>query len=433
MSRRDSLIAEAVFGGYFLLGRLGAPLVRHYLKRRLKRGREEAARLGERLGRPGLARPAGPLLWIHGASVGEAQSALPLIERLRRDWPRFAILMTSGTVTSARLMGERLPAGVIHQYVPVDLPGAAAAFLDHWRPDIGLVIESEFWPNLLRGAAARGTRLVLLNGRVSANSYRGWGRARPVITSLLACFTLVMARSPEDRDRLVGLGADPVLSPGNLKAAAAPLSADATELARLQAELGSRPRWLAASTHPGEERMVGEVQRVLKGRVPGLLTMLAPRHPHRARAIRHELEAIGLTVAQRSRGEPIAAEVDVYLADTIGELGLWYRLTEVAFVGGSLVAHGGQNPLEPAKLGCAIVTGPHTANFSRVVAEMTAAGALREIGGPAELTAAVADLLAEPEARRKLAAAADAYASAQADVLDRMMDALAPLLRDAAA
>lgn len=433
MSRRDSLIAEAAFGGYALLGRLGAPLVRHYLKRRLKRGREEAARLGERLGRPGLARPAGPLLWIHGASVGEAQSALPLIERLRRDWPRFTILMTSGTVTSARLMGERLPAGVIHQYVPVDLPGAAAAFLDHWRPDIGLVIESEFWPNLLRGAATRGTRLVLLNGRVSADSYRGWGRARPVITSLLACFTLVMARSPEDRDRLVGLGADPVLSPGNLKAAAAPLSADATELARLQAELGSRPRWLAASTHPGEERMVGEVQRVLKGRVPGLLTMLAPRHPHRAPAIRHELEAIGLTVAQRSRGESIAAEVDVYLADTIGELGLWYRLTEVSFVGGSLVAHGGQNPLEPAKLGCAIVTGPHTANFAHIVAEMTAAGALREIGGPAELTAAVADLLAEPEARRKLAAAAGAYASAQADALDRIMDALVPLLRDAAA
>ena len=431
MSRRESFVAAAAFGGYALLGRLAAPLVHRYLRRRLAQGREEAGRLGERLGDAGVARPAGPLVWIHGASVGEAQSALPLIERLRRDWPQVTVLMTSGTVTSAKLMGERLPAGAIHQYVPVDLPHAVAAFLAHWRPDVGLIIESEFWPNLLRGAAARGTRLALLNGRVSADSYRGWGRAKPIIEELLGCFALITARSPEDRDRLLGLGAHPVLSLGDLKAAAPPLMADAAALAHLQAQLEGRPRWLAASTHPGEERIAGETQRALRGRLPGLVTLLAPRHPHRAGSIRRELEGLGLTVAQRSRGEAIAPATDVYLADSIGELGLWYRLAEVVFVGGSLVAHGGQNLLEPAKLGCAIVAGPHTANFARLAAELTDAGALRQVGGPAALTAAVADLLAQPAERGAMAAAARDYAAAQAGVLDRIMAALKPLLQEA--
>lgn len=424
-------VATAAFDGYALLGRLATPLVHRYLRRRLAQGKEEAARLGERLGKASVARPAGALAWVHGASVGEAVSALPLIERLRRDRPDFAVLVTTGTVTSARLMAERLPPGVIHQYVPVDLPGAVAGFLDHWRPDVGLIVESEFWPNLLRGAAARGTRLVLLNGRVSADSYRGWRRAAPVIAGLLGCFTLVTARTPEDRERLVGLGAHAVSCPGDLKAAAPPLAADAAELRRLREHLGDRPRWLAASTHPSEERVAGETQRALRARLPGILTLLAPRHPSRATAIRRELEGLGLAVAQRSRGEAIGAATDIYLADTIGELGLWYRLADAVFVGGSLVAHGGQNLLEPAKLGCAILAGPHTANFARLAAEMHEAGALREVGGPAALTAAVAELLQDPAARQALAAAAGGYAARQAGVLDRIMDELEPLLQEA--
>jgi 3-deoxy-D-manno-octulosonic-acid transferase len=247
----------------------------------------------------------------------------------------------------------------------------------------------------------------------------------------LGCFALVTARSPEDRDRLLGLGAHPVLSLGDLKAAAPPLMADAAALAHLQAQLEGRPRWLAASTHPGEERIAGETQRALRGRLPRLVTLLAPRHPHRAGSIRRELEALGLMVAQRSRGETIAPATDVYLADSIGELGLWYRLAEVVFVGGSLVAHGGQNLLEPAKLGCAILAGPHTANFARLAAELTDAGALRQVGGPAALTAAVADLLAQPAEREAMAAAARDYAAAQAGVLDRIMAALKPLLQEA--
>ena len=428
----DRAVVAAAFGGYALLGRLATPLVRRHLRQRLAQGKEEAGRLGERLGQAEIARPPGPLIWIHGASVGEAQSALPLIERLRRDWPGFTILVTSGTVTSAKLMATRLPTDVIHQYVPVDLPGAVAGFLDHWQPQLGLFVESEFWPSLLRGAAARGTCLVLLNGRVSAESYRGWRRARPLIAELLGCFSLITARTLEDRDRLLALGAGQVASPGDLKAAAPPLGADAAELVRLQAVLADRPLWLAASTHAGEERIAGETQRALKVRIPGLLTLVAPRHPRRAGKIRRELESLGLTVALRSLGEPIAADTDVYLADTIGELGLWCRLAQIVFVGGSLVAHGGQNLLEPAKLDCAILAGPHTANFARLAAEMAEAGALREVGGPAALTAAVAELQAQPAQRQALATAAYRYAEAQAGVLESVMEALAPLLREGA-
>jgi 3-deoxy-D-manno-octulosonic-acid transferase len=423
--------ATAAFGAYALLGRLAAPLVRHYLRRRLARGREDAERFSERLGQASRPRPNGPLIWIHGASVGEAQSALPLVERLRHDWPDFAILVTSGTVTSARLMGERLPQGVIHQYVPVDLPQAVEHFLAHWQPQIGLIIESEFWPNLLRGAAARGARLVLLNGRISADSYKGWQRARPIIVDLLGCFSLIAARTPEDRDRLLGLGAGTVASPGDLKAAAPPLSADPAKLAELQAGIARRPCWLAASTHRGEERAIGETHRALKPRHPGLLTLLAPRHPGRAAEIRRELESLGLTVAQRSLSEAISPATDVYLADTIGELGLWYRLAEVVFVGGSLVPHGGQNLLEPAKLDCAILAGPHTANFARLAGEMTDCGGLRPVGGPADLTAVVDDLLGDPAQRRSLAAAAARYAAGEAGALDRTMELLEPLLRKA--
>jgi 3-deoxy-D-manno-octulosonic-acid transferase len=423
--------ASAAFGAYALLGRLGAPLIRHYLRRRLARGREDAARLPERLGQAGRPRPEGPLIWIHGASVGEAQSALPLIERLRRDRPDFAILVTSGTVTSARLMGERLPEGVIHQYIPVDLPQAVERFLAHWQPQIGIIIESEFWPNLLRGAAARGTRLVLLNGRISAESYKGWQRARPLIVELLGCFSLIAARTAEDHDRLLGLGASAVASPGDLKAAAPPLRADPARLAEMQAGIAGRPCWLAASTHRGEERAIGETHRALKARHPGLLTLLAPRHPARAAEIRRELEGLGLTVAQRSQNRAIGPATDVYLADTIGELGLWYRLAEVVFVGGSLVPHGGQNLLEPAKLDCAILAGPHTANFARLAAEMSGCGALRSVGGPADLTVVVDDLLGDAAQRRALAGAAARYAAGEAGVLDQTMALLEPLLRKA--
>ena len=254
----SNLMAAGVFGAYRLVSAAATPIVRRHLRRRVARGREDATRLSERFGHPGIARPAGPLIWIHSASVGESLSALPLIARIREDWPGLNILMTTGTVTSARLMAERLPEGVIHQYAPVDLPAAVRRFLAHWRPALGLIVESEFWPNLLLQARAQGTALVLVNGRISAASFASWRRIRPLIGHLLGQFEVTLAQSREDEAHLRDLGAAP-LRLGNLKFAAPPLAANPDQLAALETEFGSRPRWLAASTHPGEEEIVAEV------------------------------------------------------------------------------------------------------------------------------------------------------------------------------
>ncbi len=426
-------MAAGVFGAYRLISTAATPMVRRHLRRRVARGREDAARLAERFGHPGIARPAGPLIWIHSASVGESLSALPLIARIREDWPGLDLLMTTGTVTSARLMAERLPEGVIHQYVPVDLPAAVRRFLTHWRPALGLIVESEFWPNLLLQARSRGTTLVLVNGRMSVASYESWRRIRPLIGHLLGQFEFALAQSREDEAHLRDLGAAAPLRLGNLKFAAPPLAANPDELTALETAFGSRPRWLAASTHPGEEEIVAEVHARLAARTPNLLTVLAPRHPDRGPAIAEAFAARGLEVVLRSSGRPVTPESAVYLADTIGEMGLWYRLCQVVFVGGSLIPKGGQNLLEPAKLGCAIVCGPHMTNFMRVTEEMGRADALRRVADTEQLAAAISWLLDDEPARAGMIRAAADYAGSQADALDRIVAALKPQLDRAAA
>ena len=376
-----STFAAGIFTLYRVASAASTSLVRRHLRQRCARGREDPARLEERFGHTGLARPPGPLVWVHGASVGESLSALPLVGRIRADWPSLNVLVTTGTVTSARLMAERLPPGVIHQYAPVDLPAAVEGFLDHWTPDLGLIVESEFWPNLLVRARARGVELALVNGRMSARSSRRWRRLRSVIGHLLGQFSLVLAQSREDEAHLRELGAADAKRLGNLKFAAAPLACDEAELAALRAAIADRPRWLAASTHPGEDEIAAEVHGALAPGHPGLLTILVPRHPHRGPEVAGRLHAAGLAVALRSAGEAPGPDTELYIADTIGELGLWYRLSDVVFVGGSLVPKGGQNLLEPTKLGCAIVCGPHMTNFLRVSEEMTRAGAARRVTG----------------------------------------------------
>ncbi len=422
------MVATAALSLYRLLGRAAGPIVRGHLRRRAAGGREDSTRVGERLGIPGMQRPDGPVVWIHGASVGESLSALPLIERIRRDWPKARVLVTTGTVTSARLMKDRLPGGVLHQYIPVDLPGAVRRFLDHWSPALGLIIESELWPNLLSQAKARGMELVLVNGRMSATSYAGWRRVRPLAVHLLGLFDLVLAQSEEDRARFENLGAQGARCQGNLKFAAAPLSADADHLRDLQTALGGRPRWLAASTHPGEEEIIARVHAELAPKHPKLLTIIVPRHPARGRDIAARLRTAGHGVARRGAGESPTQTTDIYIADTIGELGLWYRLCKIVLIGGSLVPKGGQNVLEPARLGCAIMCGAHMSNFHRVAQDMANAQALRYVTDEATLAATVAELLHDATAREALATAAAKFAAAEAGVLDEIVVALAPHL-----
>jgi 3-deoxy-D-manno-octulosonic-acid transferase len=404
------------------------PLIRRYMQRRLDAGREDAERFGERFGDASAPRPNGPLVWIHASSVGESLSMLSLIQRLRRERPEIAILMTSGTVSSARILEHRLPGGVIHQFVPVDRMSWVRRFLDHWRPDLVLWVESEFWPGILSEVKRRSIPSMLMNARISARSWRGWRRAPWIIRRILRTFDLCMAQTELDAERLRDLGAANIACPGNLKFAADPLPADAAALAALETATAARPRWLAFSTHPGEEKIIAAAHRILVRNLPDILTIIVPRHPARGAEIEHELAKSGDAVSVRSRGEPLQRDIGFLLADTMGELGLFFRLTDIAFVGGSLVPHGGQNPIEPARLGCAIVHGPHMENFLAIESELNAAGASALASTSQEIAREVGTLLSNTGQRQRRVAAARSVADGKFSILDAVFAHLDPVL-----
>jgi 3-deoxy-D-manno-octulosonic-acid transferase len=401
---------------------LGAPALRSMLRRRVARGKEIAARLRDREGIDTAPRPDGRLLWLHAASVGESQSVLPVIDHLMQE-PGLTVLVTTGTVTSAMLLANqtgRFPAGrVLHRFVPLDVPAWAARFLDHWRPDAAAFVESELWPNLLSACRQRGVKLMLVNGRMSARSMRGWARAPGFARAVLGSFDRVHPQSEADAERLQALGARSLEPAGNLKLAAPPLPADPAVLLALRKAIGDRPVWLAASTHPGEEDIAIEVHRVLAPSHPRLLTILAPRHPERGAAL-----AEATLAPRRSAGEgPMAA--GIWIADTMGELGLLYRLAPIVFVGKSLAGHaGGQNPLEPARLGCAIATGPATANFADSVQRLQDAGGLTVVADGAALAAWVDAMLLDPDARHAAGEAARNASSGESDLPARIAASL---------
>ena len=404
---------------YRLATRLATPLAGPLLSWRLNRGKEDAMRIDERRGLPSLARPRGPLVWLHGASVGEAMSLLPLIERLTQSGVQ--ALVTTGTVTSARLMQQRLPAGAIHQFAPIDAPAFMRRFFAHWRPDLGLIAESELWPNMVIEAARAGVSLAMVNARMSPRSHRRWSHARGFIGALLGEFSLCLAQSEGDRDRLADLGAPDVREVGNLKYDAPAPPADGRELAMLSGLTSGRHIWIAASTHDGEERIAAEAHLKLVGAFPAALTMIAPRHPSRGADIADELRALGLNVAVRSRGERPERETQIYLCDTMGELGLFYRLAGVVLLGKSLTRTGGQNPIEPAKLGSAILHGPHVGNFDDVYALLDASGGADVAHDADELSRELAQLFGDPGRLRALARAAAQTVEKQAGAVDRTL------------
>ncbi len=416
---------------YRMATTLAAPLISHHLNRRLERGKEDRARFQERLGQAGLPRPDAALVWVHAASVGESLTMLPLVEALLSKHPELRVLVTSGTVTSASLLAERLPQGAFHQYVPVDRATYVNAFLDHWRPDLVLWAESEFWPNLTTLAAGRGIPMVLVNGRISPESFARWRRWPGLARRILASFRLCLAQADIDAERLNHLGAGQVVTAGNLKFAVPPLPTDIGEFERMGAMIGSRPHWLAASTHPGEEALIWQAHKRIAELHPGLLTMIVPRHADRGAAVAEELAALGARIARRAGGDGITGETDVYIADTMGELGLFFRLAPVSFMGKSLIDLGGQNPIEPARLGSAILFGPHMWNFPDVSTRLVAAGAAETVSDAGALGIAVARLLDDPALCRRRADAAIAVAEAEAGVLDNVLGHLEPLLRAA--
>ena len=421
-------VTAGLFRLYGALAALAEPALPLLLERRARAGKEDPQRLGERLGRPSLPRPDRRLVWLHAASVGESLSLLPLVEALLRARSDVAVLVTTGTVTSARLLRSRLPEGASHQFVPLDAPGPIQRFLDHWRPDLVTFCESELWPGWLGAIRARAIPAALINARISPRSFRRWQRMRPLAATLLRCFDVCLAQSADDARRLEALLGRPVAVPGNLKDAAAPLPVDPAALAAWRTQTAGRPVWLAASTHPGEETFVLAAHRALAPRHPGLLTVIVPRHPERGASISELAEERGLDVARRSLDQPPTGSTQVYVADTLGELGLFYRGALLALVGGSLVRHGGQNPLEPARLDCPILIGPHSWNFAAILERLRAAAAVTEVADEGELIAAVDRLLDDPRERRALAERARSVAQEGAAVVERTLEALLPLL-----
>lgn len=413
---------------YRMATRAIGPLVPFLLSRRLKRGKEDAARLGERQGMARMARPAGRLVWLHAASVGESLSILPLIDRLLAASTDIHVMVTTGTTTSAALMSQRLPDRAFHQYVPLDHPDFCASFLDHWQPDLGVWVESEFWPNLIVACDARGIPLALVNARITQHSFEGWQRFPKTIHDLVSRFALVLAQDQASAHRLGALGAAQVQTPGNLKNDAGPLTADADNLAALQSGAGERPLWLATNTHEGEEAIAAEVHQQLAQDFPSLLTLIVPRHPARGDAIAAMLRDKGLVVAQRSRGETIKAATDIYLGDTLGELGLFYRLADIVFIGGTMGDLGGHNPFEPARLHAALIAGPSDFNFAEAFRSFAEAGALIRIRDAGELSRAVSGLLDAPETCAAHALAAQRIVSASGAATHVTANALLDLL-----
>jgi 3-deoxy-D-manno-octulosonic-acid transferase len=358
-------------------------------------------------------------------------SVLQVLTPLAEGAPDATLLLTTGTVTSSELFARRLPElglapRVLHRFVPLDVPAWVRRFLDHWRPDVVGFVESELWPNILAACRARGIPVMLINGRLSDRSLARWRRVPRLARQVAGGFTRVQARSETDAARLREFGCCAVTAPGDLKLAAAPLPVDEPELLRLQTSLTGRPVWLAASTHPGEEALVFAVHRALAAEHPGLLTIIAPRHPERGAAI--AAAASDIPVTRRARGEaPPAA--GAWIVDTLGELGLWYRLTGLAFVGRSLIPPGGgQNPLEPARLGCAIAVGPHTGNFADHVPMLRKAGGLTIVQDASELTHWVGELLRDSKRRKAMADAAAAAVQRHGDLPRRTAAALLELL-----
>ena len=393
------LFARAALSGYRWAGTAVYPLVWSYLAMRAARGKEDRARRQERYGFPSAARPQGPLVWFHAASVGETISVVPLIKEIHRRG--ISVVLTSGTTTSARVVSERLGDIVIHQYVPLDFKPSVARFLDYWEPDLAIIAESEIWPMTIMELGKRHIPQILVNGRLSDRSFARWKKRPNLADAIFENLALVIAQSDADAERFSALGALPVMVSGNLKVDTDAPPVDGAVLRQYRQQIETRKTWAAISTFEGEEAAAGAVHLALKER-NALLTIIVPRHPERCDAIETMLIAKGLTVARRTRNDPVTPETDILLGDTVGEMGLYLRLTDVAFVGRSLFGDGGQNPIEPAMLGCAILSGGNVQNFRETYQTLAKNGSAKIVRDTEMLAKGVHYLLTNDDVRSKM-------------------------------
>ena len=397
-------------------------VIKRYIKKRQENGKEDIKRFNERIGRPNMKRPDGKLVWLHGASVGESVSMLPLIQKILDTYPEAHVMVTTGTVTSADVMQKRLPERAFHQFIPIDNPIFTARFLKHWHPDVALWFESELWPAILSGIKRKNIPLILINGRISNKSFKRWQQFDFISKELLGCFTLCLGQSEEDAYRLRVLGAKNALCLGNLKYAGLPLPIDEEKRTEFLKQSADRRMWLASATHNDEEIRIAKIHKRLIEKFPGLLTVIAPRHPQRGEEIQNRINELGLQTALRSKNEKITAKTDIYIADTIGEMGLWYDVINIVFIGGSLIPHGGQNFMEPSRVRDAVIVGPHMHNFTDAMNRAKKADAIIQVADTEELHDVVVQLFENKELLDAKRSLAYNWASSESKVLDGIMD-----------
>lgn len=417
---------------YKFITALSAPVLGGLLSSRVKKAKEDPKRINERRGITNITRPSGTLIWLHAASVGEAQSALILIKKLSEIKTGLNFLVTSGTLTSATLMANRLPANAIHQFYPLDHPKWVEQFLTHWKPDLALWMESELWPNMLGAVKAHNIPAILINARLSEKSFSRWKILKSIASKILSTFTLILTQTTEDEMRYKELGAREVITTDNLKHSATPLPYNKDDLVNLKNALQERPLWLYASSHSGEEEMSCRLHAELKEKYPSLLTILVPRHPERREEIKNKCALMGLNVLLRGDHKNLpTAQTDIYIADTLGELGLFYTLVDIAMIGRSF-SHdggGGHNPIEAAQLDCAVITGVNVQYQKQLFNEMFAANAAQQAHDETELYTILNTLLSNEFEKQKWISAAKNYAASKENIADKVITHIMPYLK----
>ena len=401
------------------------------LSARLEKGKEVSERINERKGIASLKRPEGSLFWVHGASVGEAQSALILVQRLIDQYPNIDVLITTGTKTSAEFLKTRLPARCIHQFYPLDHPDWVERFLDHWKPNAVFWMESELWPNMLMSLQKRNVASALVNARLSEKSFKLWSLIKGQANALLKGFDVILAQTQQSQERFKKLGLTHVLLSDNIKYSAKPLSYNDDDLKQLSAYIGQRPVWLYSSTHAGEEELACTTHEILKLTHPDILTIIVPRHPERGESILRMVKERGLRSRQRSLDTTMPEyDDDIYLADTLGELGLFYRLTPVACIGRSFSddGGGGHNPIEAAQLNCGVLHGPHVQFQKELFDEMHQSNAAIEVSKKEQLSKVLLDLLPSSDRLQNLQEAGYHFAKTKTNVVESVMTDLKPVI-----
>ena len=394
------------------------PLIELILLLRVKKNKEDFSRLNERRGISLTPRPDGKLIWLHASSVGESMAALSLINRLLETEKEGKVLVTTGTLTSAKLIAERLPDRAYHQFTPIDRPKFVKRFFKHWKPNLLLVMESEFWPIQIEAAKKFGIRIIAVNARLSKNSFSRWRTASFLGPTLFQSLDLVLATNKQQGDRFARLGAKNVIVCGNLKRSAPRLMVDSKIAQNLSEQIANRPVWVAASTHIGEDVPIMEVTRGLLGKFPNLLTIIVPRHPNRSKNIAQLASKNDLKYRCRSQEKEISSETQLYIADTFGEMGLFFQLSDIVFIAGSLVPVGGHNPIEPAHFNCAIIFGNLMSKNQEVADEMLANDAAIQVNDKLELFGTLKILFTDPEETNRLAKNAQEYVKNGHEVLD---------------